>query len=300
MSVLTALVPRRAARPAPGGYREAVVLSGGGSLGAAQIGALRALLESGVRPDLLVGCSVGALNAAALAVDPVPARLDALEQAWRGLSAQDVFGPSRRLASHALQVAVRRQDHLYESHALRALVQRFVPVSDLAQTAVPCHVVTTDLRSGESCWWSSGDPVGVLTASACLPAVFAPVPLADSLHVEGGVTCPVPVDRAVQLGAARTWVIDVTGGSIGRRDDRMNALDVLLLSFAISRSHLGRPTAPPRPDQRIVRLPRLDVGPIELRDFSHTGRLIDAGYAAGLAAVQAEAASAVPRSRGWR
>ena len=67
MSGLHALLHRRAARPQPGGFRDAVVLSGGGSLGAAQVGALRALLESGVRPDLLVGCSVGALNAAFLA-----------------------------------------------------------------------------------------------------------------------------------------------------------------------------------------------------------------------------------------
>jgi NTE family protein len=297
MPGLHALLHRRAARREPGGIRDAVVLSGGGSLGAAQIGALRALLESGVHPDLLVGCSVGALNAAALAVDPTLERLDDLEAIWRQLGRDDVFGPPRRLATHALQLAVRKQDHLYGAHALRALVARCVPLADLSQTAVPCHVVTTDLMTGASCWWSSGDPVAVLTASACLPAVFPPVPLGGSLHVDGGVTRPVPSDRAIELGALRTWVVDVSGGSIGRRDERMNALDVLLLSFAISRSHLGRENAQPRPDQRVVRLPRIDIGPLELRDFSRTAQLIDAGYAAGRAAVQAEAVAAVPPAR---
>lgn len=231
MTVLPQLRRRRPAAPSrPSGPplrpREALVLSGGGSHGAAQVGAVRALLESGIRPDLIVGCSVGALNAAFLAVDPRPERAVELEEIWRGLAGRDLFGTSRRsIATHL----VRRDAHLYEPDGLRALVRRWVPLADLADTAVPCHVVTTDLLAGQSCWWSSGDPVTVLSASACLPAVFPPVPLAGSLHVDGGVTCPVPVERALDLGATRVWVVDVSGGSIGRRDDRMNALDVLLL-----------------------------------------------------------------------
>ena len=297
VSALHSLLHRRGPHASPNRVREAVVLSGGGSLGAAKAGALRALLESGVRPDVVVGCSVGALNAAFLAMDPTLARVDELERVWRRLDRVDVFGPARRLAAHALQVAVRRQDHLYDAHALRALIRQWIPLDDLADTAIPCHVVTTDLLSGSTCWWSAGDPQTVLSASACLPAVFPPVPLGGSLHVDGGVTRPVPLDRALELGAARTWVVDVSGGSIGRRDERMNALDVLLLSFAISRSHLDRDPVQPRPEQRVVRLPRMDVGPLELRDFSQTERLIQAGYAAGLEAVQAEAATAVPRPR---
>ena len=274
MAVLSAL--RRRRPPESGGrLREAVVLSGGGSLGAVQIGALRALLEAGIRPDVFVGCSVGALNAAALAIDPTLARLDEVEQLWRTLDRRDVFGGNRRrLATHL----VRRDDHLYEPDALRSLVRRAVPIVDLGDTAVACHVVTTDLHSGAACWWTTGDPVSILTASACLPAVFPPVPLGGSLHVDGGVTCPVPIARALDLGAARTWVIDVSGGSIGRRDERMTALDVLLVSFAITRSQLDV-AGQDRPGQRVVRLPRLDLERHELRDFSRTGQLLEEGYA---------------------
>lgn len=297
MPGLHALLHRRAARPAPAPLREAVVLSGGGSLGAAQVGALRALLEAGIRPDLVVGCSVGALDAAFLACDPTATRVDELARVWRSLDRKDVFGAGRRLASQLVQFAVRRGDHLYESDALRSLIRRWVPVADLGDTAIPCHVVTTDLLSGRPCWWSSGDTVTLLAASACLPAIFAPVPLDGSLHVDGGVTCPVPVERAVELGATRTWVLDVSGGSIGRRDERMNALDVLLMSFAISRSHLDRDPPAPGPQQRVVRLPRLDVGRLEMRDLTQTARLIDAGYDAAAEAVRAEAARAVPRPR---
>jgi NTE family protein len=279
--VVLSLRRHRAERRGGGGrLREVFVLSGGGSLGAAQVGSLRALFEAGIRPDAFVGCSVGALNAAFLAVDPTLQRLAELEAIWRRLDRADIFGRNRRLlASHPLVHAVRRDDHLYEPDALRALVRRWVPLADLGETAVPCHVVTTDLHTGEPAWWVDGDPVAILTASACLPALFPPVVLGDSLHVDGGVVCPVPIERGLEIGGARVWVIDTSGGTLGRRDDRMTALDVLLQSFAISRLHLDRPVTSMRPDQRVVRMRRPDLGRIEMRDFSQTPRLMAAGYA---------------------
>src|SRR3954451_3333460 len=149
--------------------REAVVFSGGGSLGAAQVGALQALFEAGIVPDVAVGCSVGALNAAYVAVDPTADRLGELERVWRALSRATVF-PSGRFT-----VATRlagRSDHLYSPEGLRAVIQSCVPLADLVDTKIPVHVVTTDLRPGESAWWSEGDPVDVLLASACLPGIF--------------------------------------------------------------------------------------------------------------------------------
>ncbi len=295
--MLPSLRHRRAARASdPGRPRDAVVLTGGGSLGATQVGALRALFEAGVRPDLFVGCSVGALNAAFLAVDPTPERLDELEVVWRKLDRGAVFGRGRQLSiTQTLIAAVRRDDHLYEPDSLRHLVRTWVPVTDLGDTAVPCHVVTTDLLNGTPCWWSTGDPVTILTASACLPALFPPVPLGGSLHVDGGVTAPVPIERALDLGAARVWVLDASGGSLGRRDDRMTALDVLLQSFAISRAHLDRPVIGMRPDQQVVRLRRPDIGHVEMRDFSQTPRLMAAGYAVAREAI-ALANLPVPRT----
>jgi NTE family protein len=258
---------RAARRPEAGRPRDAVVLSGGGSLGAAQVGALRALYEAGIRPDLFIGCSVGALNAAFMAVDPTMERLNELETVWRKLERGHVFGRVNKLtATQAFLHAVRRDDHLYEPDALRQLVRTWVPLKDLGETAVPCHVVTTDLHTGTPCWWSDGDPLTILTASACLPALFPPRGTGGSLHVDGAV---------------RVWVLDVSGGSLGRRDDRMSALDVLLQSFAISRMHLDRPVTGMRPDQQVIRLRRPDLGRLEMRDFTQTPRVMAAGYAVG-------------------
>jgi NTE family protein len=274
--------PARAAGAPP---REAVVLSGGGSLGAAQVGALQALLEAGIVPDVVVGCSVGALNGAFVAVDPTLDRLAELEQVWRGMSRRTVFPNGR------LKVATRlagRRDHLYTPDGLRSVIKTCVPVRDLADTAIPVHVVTTDLRVGEPVWWTSGDPTEVLAASAALPGLFPPVPLGDSLHVDGGVSCPVPTQRALDLGAARVWVLDVARDYHGWTDERMTAFDVLVESFAIARSHLGRRAPVAGAGQRIVSLPALRTGRHDLADFSRTSALLTAGREAGRAMIAAE------------
>src|SRR4051794_5891586 len=174
MTVLSALRAARRNRSPDDdmGYHDAVVLSGGGSLGAVQVGALQALFAAGIQPDLFVGCSVGALNAAFVAAEPSSDQLERLEGLWRGLDRAQVFPASRRsVASHL----VRRDAHLYEPDGLRALVERWVPLSDLSATQVPCHVVTTDLLSGQPSWWSAGDPHTVLLASASLPGLLPPV-----------------------------------------------------------------------------------------------------------------------------
>ena len=281
---------RPAAAPKP--VREAVVFSGGGSLGAAQVGALEALFEAGISPDVVIGCSVGALNAAFVAVDPSVDRVHELEQVWRGMSREAVFPDGRFTVARRLAA---RGDHLYSPDGLRTLIADCVTVVDLADTAIPCHVVTTDLIAGEPVWWTAGDPVEVLAASTCLPGMFPPVRLGDSLHVDGGVSCPLPTQRALDLGAQRVWVLDVSHDFHGWADERMTAMDVLLESFAISRAHLARRAVSAAPGQRVVALPSLRLGRHDLRDFSKTSALLAAGREAGRAMIAAESSGPPPR-----
>ena len=288
---------RRARRDAPAASRraelphEAVVFSGGGSLGAAQVGALQALYEAGITPDVVVGCSVGALNAAYLAVDPSAERVRELEELWRHMHQADVFPDGRFSVARRL---AGRDDHLYSNRGLRAIITGNVTVVDLADTRIPCHVVTTDLIAGEPVWWTSGRPEDVLLASACLPGIFEPVPLADSLHVDGGVSCPVPTQHAIDLGATRIWVLDVASEFHGWADARMSAMDVLLESFAISRSHLGRRSPIAGAHQQVVNLPALRIGRHDVRDFTKTARLLAAGREAGRAMIAAERSRTLP------
>jgi NTE family protein len=288
VTVLTFL--RRGRRPAEQTAdapppREVIVFSGGGSLGAAQVGALQALFEAGIVPDAVVGTSVGAINAAYIAMDPTPQRAISLERIWRGMTREDVFPGGRFTVARRLAA---RANYLYDPHRFRSLLARCVPQGDLAESVIPCHVVTTDLLTGEATWWTSGDPVDVLNASACLPGLFPPVHLGGRLHVDGGVSCPVPTQYALDLGAARVWVLNVTREFKGWADTRMTAMDVLLESFAISRSLLGRREPLVAPDQRVVTLPTLPIGRHDMRDFSQTSRLIAAGREAGRAMIADE------------
>jgi NTE family protein len=131
----------------------AFVLPAGGSAGAVQVGIMQALLDHRIVPDVLVGCSVGALNAAYLALDPTTHRAAELERLWRGLQTRDIFGSAwHRVAARV----VSRQDHLFSAEPMRAIISSLCPVSDLGELPVPVHVVTTDLDHGVAKWWTTG------------------------------------------------------------------------------------------------------------------------------------------------
>jgi NTE family protein len=198
------------------------------------------------------------------------------------MSSRHVF-PDRRFAVARRLLA--RSDHLYDPTGIRSVISSSMPLIDLSETAIPCHIVTTDLIAGVPTWWTEGDPLEVLSASACLPGIFPPVRLGESLHVDGGVSCPVPTQRALDLGAARVWVLNVSRNFHGWAAERMSALDVLLESFAISRSHLGRLAPVVAAGQLVAVLPALAIGRHDIRDFSQTPRLIAAGREAGRAMV---------------
>src|SRR4051794_27240280 len=84
----------RRRRPPVDEGKTAIVLSGGGNRGVAQVGMLRALVEAGVRPDVVIGTSVGSLNGTALARDPSAAGIDALTELWLGLDRDLLFPDS--------------------------------------------------------------------------------------------------------------------------------------------------------------------------------------------------------------
>jgi NTE family protein len=282
-----------AAVPAlPASPREVVVFSGGGSLGAAQVGAIQALFEAGVVPDVVVGCSIGAINAAYIAMHPTGEGAIELERLWRSMSRREVFPNGRFTIARRL---ASRANYVYNPEGMRSVLAQCVSVDDLSQTEIPCHVVTTDLTTGAPTWWSHGDPIEVLSASACLPGLFPPVILEGRPYVDGGVSCPVPTQHALDLGASRVWVLNISREYHGRPDARMSALDVLVESFAISRSHLGRLAPESAPGRQIVALPALSIGRHDMRDFSKTPRLIAAGREAGRAMVAAELRARIHR-----
>lgn len=183
----------------------AFVLSGGGSLGAVQVGMLQALAARGVQPDLLIGTSAGALNAGYVAGHGTSvAALDDLAAIWAGLRRRDVFPlqPARLGAA-----AVGRATSLCPNGALRRLIAGHITFDRIEHAAIPLHAIATDVRSGEEVVLSAGHPVDAILASAAIPAVFPSVRIDGRDLIDGGVADNAAVSQAVALGADVVYVL---------------------------------------------------------------------------------------------
>lgn len=183
--------------------KTALVLAGGGSLGAVQVGMLKALVASGVTADFVVGSSVGAVNGAYYAAAATVENMKRLEILWRGITRNDVFPVSWR----SLLGFARRRDFLSGSHGIRNLVERHLPYRNLEDAPIPIHVIATDLLSGEAVVLSRGNAADAIAASSAIPVAFAPVRIGGRFLIDGAVTSNTPVRVAVSLGARRLIVL---------------------------------------------------------------------------------------------
>jgi len=163
----------------------AFVLTGGGSLGVVQVGMLAALHDHGIEPDLLVGTSAGALNAAHLAGPGTTGdRLDSLADLWRRVRRRDVFAPRPR---RWLAATVGAVPSLFADTELRALVHRNLGFDLLERARMPVHVVAADLVTGLGVALTDGPSTDAVLASAALPGLLPPVLHRGRALVDGGV-----------------------------------------------------------------------------------------------------------------
>ena len=183
----------------------AFVLSGGASLGAVQVGMLQALAAAGVwPPDLLVGTSVGALNAAFVAGHPSVDDLDELASIWRAMRRRDVF-PARPLGGFVGFAG--RSDHLVSPDGLRLLLETYLTFAALEEASIPLHVVATEVTSGREVVLSRGPALPALLASTAIPGVFPPQVIDGRSLFDGGVANNTPISSAVTLGADTVYVL---------------------------------------------------------------------------------------------
>ena len=184
----------------------AFVLPGGGALGAYQVGVLRALAEAEVRPDMFVGVSAGAINAALAAWNPGIDGTNHIEHVWRSIRRRDLMRvhPGRL----ALAFAGRRSSFLDSRHG-EAFVRRQLGFRLLQDAPVPVAIIATNLFNGRAVALTKGDAASAIMASAAFPAVYPPVEREGLLLIDGGVVADVPLDLTAELGAASALVLSV-------------------------------------------------------------------------------------------
>lgn len=267
--------------------RDIFVLSGGGSRGAGQVGMLRALWAAGITPDLLIGGSVGAVNACFMGSHPSAAGVEDLAEHWRGMSEEALCGRRRGVL---LNVA-RRRPYLFSADRFRRLVADWVPTYHLENLAVPVRIATTDIATGRAVHHDHGYIPDLVAASAALPGIFPPVRLwgagGPRTHVDAGVAENVPLSGALGVAAAgdRVWVLDVTRAPATTRTLR-TPLDVLIASLSASVRNREEPQLPQGAEVIRCKLDEAyDCGAVF--DFSHHDELFRLGEEAVASALPA-------------
>src|SRR5215216_1092345 len=188
------------------GQGVALGLGGGGVRGAHEVGMLQALAEAGVRPDLVLGTSVGALNGVFVAAHREPgAAVPELAAVWReGVAAEafagSLFGRVRTLA--------RSGTHLHPNEPLRRLLEA-LPVANIEELALPFQCVAASIERAAAHWFTEGPIVEAVLASAAVPGLLPPVRVGDEHFFDGGLVHSIPVGRALELGARTVYVLHV-------------------------------------------------------------------------------------------
>jgi NTE family protein len=260
----------------------AYVLGGGGLLGAHEVGMLRALSESGIRPDFIVGTSIGAVNGAFVAANPLHAA-DRLAELWAGDSlgmifSETVFGRAVRLA--------RSGTHLHAIEPLRKLLADKLDRENFEDLKLPFHCVAASIEDATARWFTSGPLVNAIMASCAVPGLLPPVEIDGTHYFDGGLVDSIPVGRAIALGASTVYVLQV-----GRVESPLpvpkRPWEVGLVAFEIARRHrFHEEMSAIPPGVQVHVLPtggeRLPPG---LRQFRYRGRNqvssgIDRSYAA--------------------
>jgi NTE family protein len=210
----------------------AFVLGGGGVLGATQVGMLRALVEAGIRADLILGTSVGAVNGAVIAADPSDTGVQKLAHLWGSMTDTGIF--SDTVLSRAATLA-RHRTHLYSAAPFRRQLSEHLPRT-FEELKVPFQCVATSIEQSGAHWFSSGELADAVLASCAVPALLAPVKIGDEHFLDGGLVHSIPVGRALALGANEIYVLHV--GRIEQPLEPPRSLwDVAILSFELARRH---------------------------------------------------------------
>ena len=194
---------------------------------------IKALAEAGIRPDLVVGTSIGAINGAVISSGPLEETAERLEGMWGELTASGVLreGLFSRIANIA-----RHRTHLHTNDAMRRLLVDWLPVENFEDLAVEYQCSAACVELSAEWWFKSGPLIEAVLSSCAVPGLLPPVEIDGRHYIDGGVVNSIPISRALEMGATTIYVLHVGNIDSPLRVPR-NAWDVAFVAFEISRRH---------------------------------------------------------------
>lgn len=244
-----------------------LALGGGAARGFAHLGVIEVLEQAGLRPSHVAGTSAGSLVAAVYASGKTTAELARMAETMQEADITDWMLPL--LNRGALR-----------GEALARYVNTQVGGRNLEQMNIPLGIVATDLKSGESVTFRSGNTGAAVRASSAVPAVFQPVRIGDREYVDGGLVAPVPVRQTREMGANFVLAVDISSDPEGNPSS--DTFQILLQTFAIMGKSIN--TLALKEADFVVR-PALTG--MKSADFGARMRAIEAGRVAMRAALPA-------------
>lgn len=193
----------------------ALVLSGGSAYGFAHIGVIKALLEHGIVPDIVVGTSMGAiiggLFAGGVSVEEMESTLSHFSRSK--IVDFSLFSLFKKGMLHGGKV----------THIL----QNFLGEKNIEDYSISFACIASDLKSGEKVVFSSGNMVNAIRSSMSVPGIFSPVEFDDRLLVDGGLCDNLPVDVARSMGADKVIAVDVCT-FYQQQNDLSSTIDIVI------------------------------------------------------------------------
>lgn len=262
----------------------AFVFSGGANRGALQAGAALALLEAGIKPDIVVGSSVGAINAAVLASQPSVDGIRTIAQRWRTMRRETIFPGNALTAAWRL---ARGEGSLHSNHALRRFLRMLLPHGSrhFGDLHLPLYVTAMRYEDGQMHLFGhepGDDVIGALMASAAVPPYLPPYRYRDTLYLDGGFVSNLPIATALELGATEIWALEIGVDAfmptrpIGLRTTLSRTVETLMRLQVRQERELVRLLQ--RSQSLIHHIQMLHFSGIDVRDFSHSSTLLDLGY----------------------
>jgi len=261
-----------------------LVLGGGGMKGVAHIGAWKALEEAGVKPDLIVGTSIGSVIGSCLAGGM---GWRELAEVARKLTKEDIVLINKK----AVWFGGVREAAVFDGDHYRAWLKRLIPIREFSEVRIPLRINAVSLVSGREVWFGTGlneevPLIDAVYASCALPIYFPPGRIGDDHLVDGGVVDVFPIHKVAQWGADRIIAVDVGAEMLppdeGYFDRGMIAIHDRVLGLSLQKQREGwfdRWEGPP------LLYIRPKVGHLGSWDFDRTQFFLEEGYRAAREAV---------------